>query len=89
MRLSRMMLNSCRLFLMLPIVILLVRTGVQGQATVTTLRIGLQTTQSEVRLQGTVPVRLLAGETSTDVPADQVLVFTKTDKGLSITDAQG
>ncbi|MHB9110125.1 MAG: SpoIID/LytB domain-containing protein [Armatimonadota bacterium] len=50
--------------------------GSQGQAQTTTLRIGLQTKQAEVRLQVNVPVQVQApGAEPITLPAEQMLVF--------------
>ena len=61
--------------------------GSQGQAQTTTLRIGLQTKQAEVRLQANVPVQVqLPGADPVTLSAEQALVFrAQTKDGKPLT----
>jgi SpoIID/LytB domain protein len=65
-------------------------TGARGANGPTTMRVGLQTKQTEVRLQGTGPLTLsVPGAEPVAVPADGVLVFKPADGGVTVTDPDG
>lgn len=65
-------------------------TGAQGEPATTEVRIGLQTQQPQVQLQGSVPVRITGeGVQQIDVPAEQVITFTAANGGITATDSNG
>lgn len=64
--------------------------GAQGQPAPDVLRIGLQTKQTEVRLQGTTPLRVeTAGTEPLTYPADTPLLFRCQDAGVALLDTAG
>jgi len=64
--------------------------GSEGRAQATTLRIGLQTKQAEVRLQANVPVRVeTPGTDPLTLPVEQTLVFRAENGGGTLSGPDG
>lgn len=76
------------LFILLLSVLFL--NGAQGEKPSPLMRIGLQTKQLQVNLQGTVPLQLLVESADpVTIPADQTVTLTNTADGLTISTTDG
>ncbi|MHB9133196.1 MAG: SpoIID/LytB domain-containing protein [Armatimonadota bacterium] len=73
-----------------PLLVVFTLVAAQGEPQHHDLRIGLQTQQTEVRLQGAIPVKIdAAGVKSLTLPENQVLIFRPADKGVQLLDDNG
>ncbi|MHB9023605.1 MAG: SpoIID/LytB domain-containing protein [Armatimonadota bacterium] len=87
---SRTIAHTWFLTLYLFALALLSLAGAYGQDVPKEVRIGLQTGQSEVRLQGTVPIRVESGGTEIlSLTADQILVAKPVNGGITLFDTAG